>query len=81
MGDPEVNSDSLELWSFRVIYKQSAQSGREVQGLEADLGSEETYDPSLCVIDLLERVSEQCERLPRLPGEMHVGLIFVHWPD
>ncbi|KAK6007076.1 hypothetical protein QM012_006084 [Aureobasidium pullulans] len=72
MGDPDVNSNSLELWSFRVIYKQSAEGGREVQGLEANLGSEETYDPSLCVIDLLDRVSEQCERLPQLPDDRYI---------
>lgn len=81
MGDPDVNSNPLELWSFRVIYKHSAENRREVQGLEADLGSDETYDPSLCVIDLLEKVSEQCERLPQLPGEMHIELLFVQRLD
>jgi hypothetical protein len=77
MGDPDVNSDSLELWSFRVIYNQSAEGEREVQGLEANLGNEEMFDSSLCVIDLLQNVSEQCERLPQLPGEIHIDLASV----
>lgn len=78
MGDPDVNSDSLELWSFRVIYKQSPEGAREVQGLEANLGNEETYDPNLCVNNLLRRVADQCETLPQLPGEMHIHLITIH---
>lgn len=78
MGDPDVNADSLELWSFRVIYKQSPEGGREIQGLEANLGNEETFDPSLCVSDLLLRVEEQCKTLPQLPGEMHIDLITIH---
>ncbi|KAG9809560.1 hypothetical protein KCU63_g21519, partial [Aureobasidium melanogenum] len=72
MGDPDVNSDSLELWSFRVIYNQSAEGEREVQGLEANLGNEEMFDSSLCVIDLLQSVSEQCERLPQLPDDRYI---------
>lgn len=77
MGDPDVNSDSLELWSFRVIYKQSADGEREVQGLEADLGGEETFESSLCVINLLDRVFAQCDILPQLPGEIHSGPTFI----
>ncbi|KAH0366637.1 hypothetical protein KCU65_g5274, partial [Aureobasidium melanogenum] len=72
MGDPDVNADSLELWSFRVIYKQSQEGGREVQGLEANLGNEETFDPSLCVSDLLRRVEEQCKTLPQLPDVRYI---------
>ncbi|KAH0262262.1 hypothetical protein KCU91_g13517, partial [Aureobasidium melanogenum] len=72
MGDPDVNADSLELWSFRVIYKQSPESGREVQGLEANLGNEETFDPSLCISDLLLRVEEQCKTLPQLPDDRYI---------
>ncbi|KEQ67592.1 uncharacterized protein M437DRAFT_38233 [Aureobasidium melanogenum CBS 110374] len=72
MGDPDVNADSLELWSFRIIYKQSPEGGREVQGLEANLGNEETFDPSLCVSDLLLRVEEQCKTLPQLPDDRYI---------
>ncbi|KAI4821466.1 hypothetical protein E4T44_10325 [Aureobasidium sp. EXF-8845] len=60
MGNPEVESNSLELWSFRIIYKQSAEGEREVQSLETHLGNEDVYDPSTdlhgSVIGLLRRV-------------------------
>ncbi|KAG9528846.1 hypothetical protein KCU93_g3977, partial [Aureobasidium melanogenum] len=81
MGDPDVNSDSLELWSFRVIYNQSAEGEREVQGLEANLGNEEMFDSSLCVIDLLENVSEQCERLPQLPDDRYIQPSILYKSD
>jgi hypothetical protein len=73
MGNPEVESNSLELWSFRIIYKQSAEGEREVQSLETHLGNEDVYDPSTdlhgSVIGLLRRVYDQCGELPQLPGE------------
>lgn len=79
MGNPEVESNSLELWSFRIIYKPSAGGGREVQSLETQLGNEDVYDPSTdihgSVISLLQRVYDQCGELPQLPGETPV--IFV----
>ncbi|KAG9526186.1 hypothetical protein KCV07_g812, partial [Aureobasidium melanogenum] len=81
MGDPDVNSDSLELWSFRVIYNQSAEGEREVQGLEANLGNEEMFDSSLCVIDLLQNVSEQCERLPQLPDDRYIQPSILYKSD
>lgn len=78
MGDPDVESNSLELWSFRIMYHKSAGGEREVQSLEASLGNEEVYDPSLdihgSVISLLRRVYDQCGELPQLPGEKPINL-------
>lgn len=73
MSDPDAESKSLELWSFRIMYNKSAEGEREVQSLETSLGNGEVYDPSLdihgSVISLLRRVYDQCEALPQLPGE------------
>ncbi|KAI4722139.1 hypothetical protein E4T48_01415 [Aureobasidium sp. EXF-10727] len=68
MSDPEVNSTSLELWSFRIRYKESSEGERLVQGLETQLGNDDAYDPSLCVVDLLGQIYDQCGELPQLPG-------------
>lgn len=81
MGDPDFESNSLELWSFRIMYNNSVEGEREVQSLETSLGNEEVYDPSLdihgSVISLLRRVYDQCEQLPQLPGGSPIDLNFV----
>ena len=83
MGDPDVESNSLELWSFRILYKKSAGGERELHSLETSLGNEEVYDPSLdlhgSVISLLRRVYDQCGELPQLPGEKLVDVNLVRW--
>jgi hypothetical protein len=85
MGNPEVGLNSLELWSFRIIYKQSAEGEREVQSLETHLGNEDVYDPSTdihgSVINLLRKVYDQCGELPQLPGETPVDPILMRLFD
>jgi hypothetical protein len=79
LNNPEAETNSLELWSFRIIYKDPTEGKREVQSLETSLGNEDVYDPSLdidgSVISLLRRVYDQCGELPQLPGETTMDLI------
>ena len=79
LNNPEAETNSLELWAFRIIYNTEGE--REVQSLETSLGNEDAYDPSLdihgSVISLLRRVYDQCGELPQLPGETPINLILI----
>ncbi|KAI5262183.1 hypothetical protein E4T47_09320 [Aureobasidium subglaciale] len=85
LGDPDISTDPLELWSFRIIYKKSASSKREVQGLETNLGNQDVFNPSLdidgYVMDLLGRVSDQCEELTQLPGDCYIQPSIMYTND
>lgn len=82
MGDPDINPDPLEIWSFRIVYKKSAEGEREVQGLQAKYNGEDKLDPSLdidgYVLSLLERISDQCRDSTQLPSKMR-ALLLVDW--
>ncbi|KAI5248359.1 hypothetical protein E4T42_05692, partial [Aureobasidium subglaciale] len=85
LGDPEISTDPLELWSFRIIYKKSANGKREVQGLETNLGNQDVFNPSLeidgYVMDLLGRVSDQCEELTQLPDDCYIQPSIMYTND
>lgn len=73
--NPTTTQDLLELYNFGVIYKESPDNVRDIQGLETTIRDEETYDQSLdvqgCVIVMLGRLYDLCKDLPPLPSEIH----------
>ncbi|KAI4728433.1 hypothetical protein E4T49_03712 [Aureobasidium sp. EXF-10728] len=81
MSDPETDSNSLELWSFRIVYKPSSEGERLVQGLETKLGNDDVYDPSLCVVDLLGQIYDQCGELPQLPDDRYIQPSILYRED
>ncbi|THV93904.1 hypothetical protein D6D26_07996 [Aureobasidium pullulans] len=85
MGDPEINPDPLEIWCFRIIYIRSPEGKREVQGLQANYKGEDRLDPSLdldgCVLNLLERISEQCRDSTQLPNECYIQPSIMYIDD
>jgi hypothetical protein len=72
MANPEVKSDPLELYTFRIMYKESPDGARDIQGLETNVMDEDAHNPDAdiqgCIINLLGRLYDQCKELAQLPS-------------